>query len=496
MLRTALAFTFALGCAAALETPLILASGTKVTLVDPANGSITVYEPSSSKADRVGLGKPAANFVADLENHRHYYVAEREGVVFSALRVGTTNNQPHYYAMFTGGKWFPDEPTKREIRAGKAALQTRVLRAEVAYWKTNPAYDGVVRVAYLSSGRYLALAVPSLHTLMFYSLDSDAATLAGTRNWGPDLYITGFNTSPAPGDFLKALPTDKRREAEVALGIAEEPVKPGEAPPAPLGQGDEPPTPQSDAWIAAGPNDSVILVDVPNRRAMLYQYNGRDIVLNSVRDLALDLIVPGLIGGSWRSDPSGEKVLDQAIASRRQHIQALGLPAAKDELLAMAQQGGAGAKGKGSTFEAVMNNGLATLNFVDRRTLLVLDSKGGQTLSLAAARDTTYDLAVAQLDQTINDRLTARQNLGRITTGTAEERRVALLSLRRILGLDPNLHKDAEGKLKTAFRNDPKEMQDEYRALIDEAAKKADELAKQAAERKKMLEEQRKKKTP
>jgi hypothetical protein len=493
MLRTALLLTLGLcTCACALETPLTLSSGSKVSIIDPAYGSITVYEPSASKTERLGLGKPSANFLADIDVNLKTYLDERDGVPFQALRVGTVNNKPLYKDMFTGGKWFPDKPTKSEAAAGKQALQSRVARAEDAFWKANPTYDGVVRAAYSSSGRYLALVVPSLHTLLVYSLDSDTASLAAIRNWGPELFLTGFNSSPSPKDFLSELKGDKLKEAKAALGIDDETAGGKDAAAPPALAAEEPPTPKSDAWIAAGQADSFLIVDVPNKRAMLYQMSGKNLTLNAARDLAVDLVVPGLIGGSWHCNPPGEKMLEAALrGDRKSRIEDFGLPSTKDELMLLVGQ--SAAKGKVSPFEGVMgNNGIATLNFVESRVFLVLDTKSGMSLALGGARDYTLDIAVALLDKEILDRTNARKLLGDAATLAGQAKlKSAVLTLRLALSLDPRLHTDAETKMKGAFRKDA-DLQAQFQALIDEAVTKADELAKQADERKKALEDKKK----
>jgi hypothetical protein len=496
MLRIALILSLGL-CAAlasALETPLTLTSGSKVGIIDPVYGSITIYDPSSTKTDRLGLGKTSANFLADIDVGLKTFLDERDGVPFQVVRLGTLNNKPTYREMFLDGKWFAKDPTAKEKAAGKAALQTRVSRAEDAFWKATPTYDGVVRAAYSANGRYVALAIPSLHTLMIYMMDNETATLVAMRNWGPELFITGYNSTPNPKDFLNELKGDKRKEAEAALGIDDEkPDKDAAAAPAPALDAEEPPTPKSDVWIASGTNDSFLLVDVPNQRAMLYQVSGKSLVLNAVRNLAVDLVVPRLIGGSWHCEPSSEKMLDAALrGERKARIEDYGLPTDKDELTLMVEQ--AATKGKVSPFEGVMGpNGIATLNFVERRTFLTIDTRNGQSLSLASARDYTLDIAIALIDKEISDRTNAKRLVGDAGTLSGQNKlKSAFLTLKLALGLDPRLHKDAEQKLKTAFRSNA-DLQAQYQALIDEAAKKADEIAKQAEERKKALEDKKKK---
>ncbi|MBN8526589.1 MAG: hypothetical protein J0M02_14745 [Planctomycetes bacterium] len=493
MLRFALVPALALCAAAvaALETPLTIASGGKVGIIDPVYGSITIYEPSATKTDRLGLGKPSANFLADIDVGLKTYIDERDGVPFQALRLGTTTSKPTYREMFLDGKWLAKDPTPREKAAGKAALQTRASRAEDAFWKANPSYDGVVRAAYSNSGRYVALVIPSLHTLLVYMMDNETATLVAMRNWGPELFMAGYNSTPSPRDFLKELKGDKLKEAEAALGIDDEKADKGADAPPPAIDAEEPPTPKSDAWVAAGTNDSFLIVDVPNQHAMLYQISGKNLTLNAVRNLAVDMVVPGLIGGSWHCEPSSEKMLEAALrGERKAKIQEYDLPSDKDELVLLVQQ--SAGKGKASPFEGLMNNGIATLNFVEKRAFLTLDTQNGQKLALASARDYTLDIALALLDKQIIDRGNARRLVGDAATLAKQNKlKSAFLTAKLALGLDPRLHKDAEQKMKGEFRSNA-ELQAQFQALIDEAAKQAEELAKQAEERKKALEEQRK----
>lgn len=500
MLRHVIALVLCTGALAALETPLTLvtAQGNRVVVVDPAYGSIAIYEISTSSADRQsGLRKPQANFLADMELRLKSYADEREGVPLQNLRLGQ-GTKPLYGEMFT--QLMSDKPTRSEALAGKKALRWRALRAEDAFWKDEVAYDGVVRAAISGSGQLLLLGIPSLHTLLYYRVDGDAVLLCGVRNYGPELFITGLNTAPSPKellqDVLKRLPKEREEEARRALGIEDE-AKPGDAPP-PIGEGalaaEEPPTPKSDLWIGpGGSNESFVVVDTANSRAMLYR-GEKELMLSAVRDLKVDLVVPGLVGGSLRSAPASEDLIKDFFSQRKAYIAEYGLPTERDEILLLVGQ--RQAKGKPSPFEALSTaaSGLAMLNFVDRRVFLTLESKGGQQLNLAAARDYNLDVAVTLMDQEIQDRAYAKTLLGNVARLASEtKRKTALLTLRQALNLDPRLHKEAETKLKSSFKSDA-DQQAQYLAMLDEATKKAEALAKEADERKKALEEKKNKK--
>jgi hypothetical protein len=501
MLRYIIALTACAAVVAALDTPLTLpvAQGNRVIVVDPAYGSIAIYEVTSSSADRMsGMRKPQANFLADIDLRLKSYLDERDGVPFQAIRIGW-ETKPTYSEMFTDGKWLPDKPTSLEAKAGKKALQWRALAAENSFWQGEVAYDGVVRAALSSSGQNLMLALPSLHCLLLYRVDGEAVTLVGVRNFGPELFMTGLNTAPNPRDLiqevLKHIPKEREAEVRTALGLDQDaPAKAGDAPAVDPGKlaAEEPPTPKSELWIGPGQGESFIVVDTANARSMLYRTDGKGLLLAAVRDLSIDLVIPGLVGGSLRSNPSGDVLIKNFFAERKAYIIEYGLPTEKDEILLLIGQHKPA--GKPSPFEAVSAsvNGAAMLNFVDRRVFLTLDSKGGNQLNLTAARDYSLDIAITLLDQEILDRLNAKNQLvnARRLAGDSK-RKSALLTLRLALNLDPRLHKDAEKSLKDSFRGDA-DQQAQFQALLDEAAKNADTLAKQTEERKKALAEKRK----
>ena len=495
MLRHVLSIVLCAGTLAALETPLTLitAQGNRVVMIDPSYGAISLYEVSQSKTDRMsGLRQPQANFIAELESRLKSYIDEQEGLPIQYLRLGQ-GTKPSYAEMFT--KMLPQKPTASETKAGKKALCWRVKDAEDAFWKGELAYDGVVRAALSGSGQYLMLGIPSLHVLMLYRVDGEAIQLAGLRNYGPELFMTGLNTSPSPkqllDDVLKRV-NDKEREAEIRkqLGGDEDEAKDGAAPAVgPALAAAEPPTPKSDLWIGPGASETFLVIDTENTRAMLYQ--SQDLILVGVRDLKVDLTVPALVGGSLKSAPAGETLIKDLLTQRKEYVTKYNLPTDRDEILALIGQ--RKPKGKGSTFEALSSDksGLAMVNFVDRHVFLTLEHKGGSSLNLAAARDYTLDIAVTLLDQEIQDRERAKTLLGDVQKLVAANKRTAaLLTLRQALALDPALHKDAETKFKSAFKNDA-DQQAKYQAMLDDATKRADELVKQADERKKAAEERR-----
>jgi hypothetical protein len=489
-----------------LETPLVVQvgqRGDKVAVIDPAFGSVTFFMPSESKVELLGRSASkdaSANFVADLDMLLKTSVSEREGVVFQALRTGTLNNKPTYGDMFNSAlrqPWLPTTPTAREKEAGIKPVMQRAWAGQHAFWKTPPAYDGQIRAAFSQSGNYLAIAVPAFHALLVYKATDDRIELLAARNWGPELYMTGYGTAPLPLDMLQRVPKDKQADAKRALGIEEEdpkaaPSQPAEAAPG-LAQQEEPPTPQSDVWIAGGGNDSFLLVDVTNSRAMLYQVAGKTLDLRAVRNLSLDLAIPALVGGGWNAEPKGEKLLEEAVQTRSRMLKEYNLPTDKDELLMMLDRQQEGGAAKASTFEATMaGNGIASLNFVSRRVCLFLNTKDGQSIDLAAARDYSLDTAVAMLDREINNRKQAVALVGSASDlARGGSRRSAITTLRTALQLDPRLHKAAETRLKNEFRNEA-ELQAQFEEILNDAAKRAEALAAEAAARKKALEEKRK----
>jgi hypothetical protein len=481
------------GAAAALETPLTLitAQGNRVVVIDPSFGSISLYEVSQSSTNRMsGLRQPQANFIAEIESRLKSFITEQNGLPIQTLRLGQ-ETRPSYADMFA--KVLPQKPTVREANAGKKALCWRVRDSEDAFWKGELAYDGVVRAALSSSGQYLLLGIPSLHMLLLYQVDGEAIRLVGLRNYGPELFMTGMNTSPNPGQLLQEvmqrMPKERESEARAALGIEDEASPTTFAPPAVATEA--PPTPKSDLWIGPGSRDTFLVIDTLNTCAMLYQAQG--LILAAQRDLRIDLKVPGLVGGSLSSSPASEVLIKDFINQRKEYIVKYGLPTEREEILLLIGQ--RKPQGAPITFEALSDasSGLAMINFVDRHVFLTLEHMGGTALNLAAARDYTLDIAITLLDQEIQDRERAKALLASVAKlASSSMHKAAMLTLRQVLSLDPTLHKEAETKLKNAFKKDA-DQQAQFLALLDEAAKKTEALAKQAEERKKALEERRKK---
>ena len=492
MLRHLIALVLCAGAVAALETPLTLIVGNRIVVVDPTFGSISLYEASQSKTDRMsGMRQPQANFISEIETWLKSYPDEQNGLPIQALRLGR-DTKPSYADMYL--KYLPQKPTASEAKAGKKALCWRVRDAEDAFWKGELAYDGVVRAALSSTGQYLLLGIPSLHVLLLYQVDGESIRLVGLRNYGPELFLTGLNTAPSPRqllqDVMRIIPKEREEEARTLLGIEEEGKE--ETPPiaGPALAAEEPPTPKSELWIGAGDRDTFLVIDTLNNKAMLYQAQG--LILAAQRDLKVDLVVPGLVGGSLKSAPASEALLKDFLTQRKEYVAKYALPTERDEILLLVGQ--RKPKGKPSTFEALSEPkaGLAMVNFVDRHVFLTLDHRGGAALNLAAARDYTFDIAITLLDQEIQDRERAKALLVEVPKlAGAAKRKAAMLTLRQALSLDPTLHKEAETKLKNVFKSDA-DQQAQYQALLDEATQKADALAKQIEERKKALEEKKK----
>lgn len=489
LLALALAGLLGLG---ALETSLTLPSpqGNRTVVIDPAFGPITLFELTTSAANRIsGLRQAQANFLADLDLRLKSFADERDGVPFQWLRLGE-NTKPAYGDTFM---MLPDKPTRREAKAGKRALRWRALRSENAFWaKEEPKYDGVVRAALSATGQHLLLGIPALHTLLVYRIDGDAVRLVAVRNYGIDLFVTGLNTSPAPQELMQeAMRRARTKEDEARfrsmLGLDEE-SQPAEGAASGDQGGGEEPALKSDIWVGSGERDSFVVVDIVNAKALLYRMD-KEFTLAAVRDLAIDLAVPGLVGGSLRSEPAGQRLLDEFLNTRRKEIADFGLPTKQEDILALIGQRQAAAKA--SPFEAVTQPaaGLVFCNFADRRVLLLLEAKGGASLRLVAARDYTIDVAVTMLDQEIRDRIAARQLLATAQQlANGGKPKTALLTLRRVLALDPRLHAEADKQLKPVYARQPAELQATLRQLIEEAAKKAEELARQAEERRKAAE--------
>ncbi|MEK7416018.1 MAG: hypothetical protein AAB263_22160 [Planctomycetota bacterium] len=496
---------FAIACCciaaatAALETPLTVAQGNRMVLIDAAYGAITTYEITANTSNRMGLGKASANFIADIELWSRKPVnLPSTGVPIVALRTGGENNKPNYRQMFLNGTFFSERPTAADVAAGRPSASARAVRAEDAFWKAAPLYDGVVRVAISGDGKYLAVAVQALHALLVYQLENDIATLAAVRNWGPELLIqVGYNTSPSPFDLMKMVTPDKQKDILKLVGLDNQAPPTGTPPPAATDV-EEPPTPKSEVWIGAGPNDGFLVVDTANQRAMLYQITGRMLELRSVRNLNIDLLIPALMPepntGAWQSNPAGGMMLREFLRSRESQLRALNLPTEKDDMLLFVGQHAAKG-GHASAFEALFqpgDSGVALLNFANRHTFLTVDTKGSQMITLVAMRDYSLDLAVSMLDQVIQDRKNALAQLNEAKQyASSRQAPLAFMAARLALSLNPRLHKDLETGLKNAFREPA--LQAEFQTILDAATVKAAELDKMDEARKKSLDELRKK---
>jgi hypothetical protein len=473
----------ALLCAAllpAVEQPLTLMAGTRAVVIDPAFGDIQTYEVQPNTLKRLAISA-TANFVADLTEFGRRWESEDQ----NSLRLGSLTCKPSYADIFeeirkAGGK-------KEDAKA----LYENARKSEDAFWKTEPKFDGRIATAISSDGSYLFLAVPALHVVMVYELRNDRATLHSLRNWGAELYIpSGWKSTPDLNAMLKELSAENRQAVMRQLDAQ------ADGPRAVLAAEQAKPTSVGEVWLAGGPRNSVLVVDLANRMAMLYQVTGKDAFeLRSVRDLSIDLLIPQVTGIPANTQPFGQEMIKAFAQARAQQLAALGIELDRDYLNAFANQRQGGVKTRSNPLEASIEPGernLVLLNFTDRRVALTFNLKNGQSIDRVAIRDTVVDLGLSAIEQLIQDRERAKEPFARAKAQATKpsQQKVALMNLKSAFSYDPTLYKEAEKLLAKEFRVGA--FAADFQALIDQAAKDAERLAKEAEERKRMVEEMRK----
>ena len=119
---------------------------------------------------------------------------------------------------------------------GDAAAVPAVLPDQVI---PNSATQRLI-TAITASGQHVMLGIPSLHVLMLYRVDGEAVKLVAVRNFGPDLFVTGMNTSPDPRQLMQqvlARAKNKQDEERIraAFGLDEDSQPADAAPAAPEG---------------------------------------------------------------------------------------------------------------------------------------------------------------------------------------------------------------------------------------------------------------------
>jgi len=464
----------------ALETPLVIQSplNNELTIViNPSVGTMTMYRIQDGKLNQRG----SANFLSDLSVYEKMIYAEVDGLPISYLQTGSANNIPANGDMILkvlGGI----RSSRAEKIAGVSPLSVRAIAAEKEFWGKDQPYDGVVRAAL--STQYLMLAVPSKRTLMVYDTASENLKLAAWHNYGPELYVPQVLTStPLPSEIMNSLPREIQEERKKQLQDQLEALT------AKAEQAID--TKPSEVWMAAGKQERFVVFDSANHCVMSYEYTTKDLKLLSVRNTEVDMLIPT----NWHSSPDIQAAYDafKQDKARQAYLAANGITDyIAFQVYVESKQSGTAAAGAGkiSPLQANVNQnaGEITLDFTDRRKLVVYRFSGGESLlQLMSFRDYTVDTGIAMLESEIRNRSAATEFYNNVKK--LKNPRLQLLTLQSALKLNPYLYHDLEKDKRLV-----KELgtMEGYPAMIEEATKKAAELDQQREALIKAIEAKRK----
>lgn len=457
-MRLAAAFA-ALACTAlpALETPLVFgqAGGGTLVTINPSLGAFTLIEPQ----DQSVLVYATRNLAYDLESLEQGGTAvPGSDEFFSWLRLGC--HEPGKSAM---------KPSVTELLnsfSDKAEAGARSPRAvahetEKLFWTKERPFDGKLSGAL---GAKLMVVAPSKHAVLFYDLSDRAKPrLHAAYNYGPALLVpTALNSVPTPQEMAARLRlTEEEHKALNARLTAKE----GEI----AAQ-----YPASDPWTCANGND-FCLVDAASNRIITFLDTGREIKVNSIRNITIDLMVPP-------ASPANAAQQAQTFFTdpgRRKICQDLQLkPNDLDEFFvrafAASAQVGEGAKTGAFQATQVDNSGksLVVLDFTAQKVQLVYDLSGRNNgLALDAVRNYTDDAGRAALDRFFREQVDGVALFQQVRQ-LAQQRKGADLVLRgakRALQLRPQLHAEAEKA--TECRTALKDRLSDWEAILAEGAK-------------------------
>jgi len=460
----------------ALDTPLVInnTTGTSTVILNPAIGSMTLYNIQDGQLTRVA----STNFLADLMLPASIITAkEIDGQPVTALQDGSPNNQPTPDQFFEG-VLKKLGPLKAEKDAGVKTLYDRARAAEKEFWGKEHPYDGVVRAALAQN--YMMLAIPASRTLLVYDVSAQSFKLVGWRNFGPELYLPHvYLSNPTPSEILKELPAEiqeaRKKELEAQIAAMTEQaeqaltVKP------------------SDVFLVAGQGEKFALFDIANNHLMAYEYTGRAIALRGIRNVEVDLLIPT----AYRSTPDIKEIYGQWKKDRQRQafLATLGMETDVVAFQTYVESKQQLAAGKVSTFQAnvILNTGDLVLDFADKRKAIVYRFAGGeQTMDLKSMRDYTLDAGIAMLDAEYNNTIYAKELFK--MARAANKPHTALLTLKSALAMDPTLYRAAE---KDKGLINQVKGQPEYQAIMEDAIKRATEIEAQREQRKKDAEARR-----
>lgn len=457
----------------ALETPLVLKSGGQggnYAVIEPGLGTVTLYAVEGNTLTKHG----SASFLADLSFLEQRPFDERDGVVYSTLRIGDPGCRPTMGDLLAA---FPSKPSKREAEAGLKSYQARAIEAENAFWAKDNPFDGIVRGAY--SATVLFLCIPSKHAILLYDCQdrTKGPQLVGWRNYGVELMVPQvFGSTPTPQDILAQLPAEVKDDQKKALDEAMKALAEG---------GGAIQLQPSDPWVAAGGGDRFVLVDPPNKHIMTYEYKGKGWEVKSVRNLEVDMMIPT----AFNSSPDEQRTFTEYLASRKNQLAAYGITPDLPYFKALVGQKQVDS-GKVSDVQATGNADDIVIDYVKLHKLYVYRLLGrNNSLELVSMRDYTLDVGLALQDVEFRADVDAANAWADAKRALQKhDNKVGLLSVMLALKRNPCLYKTIE---KDPSGKDLKKMP-EWQGLLDEAIKACETKTKELEERKKRAEEERK----
>ena len=467
--------------ATATETPMILRPGnggsggnsTFYAEVDASLGTISMYTVEGNQLTRQG----STNFLIDLDILEGRPYDDRNGEVFSTLRVGSGNWDIPTEQLLV--KALPDKPTAKEAAAGLKPLRDRVLQAETEFWAKDHAYDGVVRAAMGQTS--IMICVPAKHVLLFYEIvdRTKAPQLAGWRNYGADLYVPqSYQSSPLPQAILSALPADIRKDQKDAIDAAFKAQAEG---------GGAAALQTSDPWVSAGTLDRYVLIDEANKHIVSYEFSGKKLMMKSARNLDVDLLIPTL----YKSAPDENTEFNQYLQTNAKLLAAarivLDLPAIK-ALVASKKV----ASSKVSSLQATAVSDEIVVKFVDLHKIFIYHLQGQNNgLEMVSMRDNTVDVGLALQDTELR-----KPDFAAVILGDARRQlgqhfpKLAMRSVIFALKIYPCAYKDVEkGPLAKDLKKEP-----EWQPTLDAAMKACEAEMKAREERAKAAQAERDKK--
>lgn len=470
----------------AMETPLTVASPSGLTAitVNPTLGTMTMYRLNGAGTlDRKG----SANFLNDVAFFERYIVAERGDDVYSTLRTGTVNNKP------TPEEWMSTvlgslKQTRKAEEAGILPLLARARNSETEFWSKENPYDGVVRAAL--GNNYLMVVVPVKRAVLFYDVQNEGFKLVAVTNFGPLLYLPHvYNSTPTPADLLRELPPEVQEERRKQLEEQMEAMleKPGQTIA----------TKPSDVWVAATTGEKFIIVDIANTRLMSYEYAGKDLRVNAVRNIEVDL----MIDSGFKSKPDLRTAYDQFTKNRanKPFLESEGIVDQIDfETYVQSRQGSVGGGGGGGGAKAspvqptvIYSTGDLLIDFTDQRKVLSYRFGGGNTvIELRSMRNYTVDVGIALIEAEI-----ANRDYGIQFLAAAKQQKNPALTMRLIqsaLKMNPPLYQaiEKDNRLVKSISDLP-----EYAPAIEEALTATKKMQADREARIAAAKERREKKT-